>query len=501
MSPQNRNKSDVYEILRTFSKHELRLFQKFLHSEYFGKKPKLTELVNYIVRYHPMYNHVNLDKQKISQKLYNGKSYVDSTIRNLFCDLHEKLLHFMMIKNFESTESEKYNFLYNELSKKGLPGDFFKIVNENANDSEEIIDTYYFLNQHIVEANKFNLSHNNLKLQKERNIENELSYLNTSVKNLIYHFVTRLLAIYINFIFYKNTYNTSKENQTLYQLTSLIDFNKIKSILGNDENLFVIELYELMLKAFENQNDITGYHNYKNFVNRFFNRLGPAEKCFHYYKLITYCIRGNTFKYTGFDYDAELKQLYTDMLENKYYLDRNTQYLPHETYRNILFHGIRTKNYTWVIEFVKKYSFSVFPQDRENIYYYGKAYLNFNLGNYRDALECINQIDVNYFVYKADIKNLTLMIYYELGDIEGTLDLIISYKEFIRKNKLIHPERKTRYLNFSKFLEKIVLCRAGTLKQDIDYISNRLELNKSVAFKPWLQEKISSDSRNIKIAG
>jgi hypothetical protein len=484
-------KNEAFNILRTFSREELRKFRKFLNSEYFGKRAKAALLLEAVIKYHPMYSHVNLDKNALVKQIYPGKSGDTSTLRNLFSDLHDAALHFLMIKNFEASGNDRYNFLFNELMIKGLHGEFYKVLDKMGPESEACIDWVYFLNRHFRETSKFNFSHHAHKVRKQKNLGDEISFLSSSMNALIYFFVIELISLYFNFTFYQSSFDTSPHKGNISSALSFIDFAKLRETLKEDVNYFVLDLYESMLEAFKTPGDITKYHDYKKCVKLYFKRLSKDEKCAHYYKMITYCLLGAQNKFTGFDYDTELLQLYGEMLTNKYYQDRNTIHLPHELYRNILTHGIRIRNYEWLRSFVRRYSFMVFPGDRENMYHFGNAYLSFYLQNYTEALEHINNIELSFFIYKVDVKNLSMMIYYELGDIEGALCLVSSYKEFIRKNKIINPEKKKRYINFAKFTEKMLLFRSGSYKQDIGYLKHRLRLNDTVAFKPWITEKMS----------
>jgi tetratricopeptide (TPR) repeat protein len=178
------------------------------------------------------------------------------------------------------------------------------------------------------------------------------------------------------------------------------------------------------------------------------------------------------------------------MLSGSYYMDMGTNHLPCELFRNILFHGLRLKEYGWVNDFIDTYSPRVHPNDKENILNYGLAYLNFNIGNYEKAQDYLNKIEQSFFVFKVDVKNLMLMIYYELGYTEEGLSLIKSYREFIRRNKLLSRERQKRYHNFAKCLEKLIRYRAGTIKTNPGLIKRKLMKNNLVAFKDWLFEKI-----------
>lgn len=485
------HKNELLVVLRSFTRSELLSFKKFLNSDYFGRKTKPYELLQVLLKYHPMYYHVNLHREKLYRLLYPGKKYNGSTLRNLFNDLHEAALHFLAIKNFEGTVREQDFFLFNELMKKGLHNEFTRIIEKIEEEKDNGVDWVYFLSRHFRESNKFNFSHNTSKMKKHKNLSSEIDHLNSSINNLIYFFVMNLASIYLNFLFYKNSFNTAKLPENISKSISLIDFGKMKGVLAGDKNVFILDIYEAMLETYSSPGDISKYMRYKQLLADNFRKLSPDEICMHYYKMITYCLYGLQNKSAEFGYDTELKSLYTEFLENSYYLDRNTPHLPHELYRNILLFSARIKDYKWMGNFVDNYSFKVFPGDRENMFHFGNAYLCFYTGKYLMALEHVNNIDLDFFIYKVDTKNLTLMIYYELGYIEGSFDMLSSYREFICKNKLLNTEKKKRYMSFSKFFEKLLQYRSGTLRHDPGYIRHCLMNNTLVAYKSWLMEKMN----------
>src|SRR5438552_5190182 len=173
-------KNELYLILMTFTKNDTQRFRKFLKSPYFSVRSKQVQLYDEIIKYYPLLTHINLNKRTLSSGIYPGKRYNDATMRNLFSDLHDSVLKFLRIENFEKTGTEKDNFLFKELQSRNLHDEFSKIIAKTANGSEELVDFLFFLNNHFLEASKFNFSHLNTKLKKENNIVIELSYINNS---------------------------------------------------------------------------------------------------------------------------------------------------------------------------------------------------------------------------------------------------------------------------------------------------------------------------------
>lgn len=483
---------ELLGILRSFSPGETAKFEKFLISPYFNNRRKIVLLYKEIVKYYPLFTHVNLSKRKLFKRVFPKAAYNDSTMRNLLSDLQESAMNFLSIENFERSKLDKSNFLFHELSIKGLHNEFWKTLEKTNELRDGLVDWTYFLNNHFTEANKYNFSHHYSKLHKETDLKKEISYLNNSVNNLVYFFVMNFTSIYLNYLTYKKSYNTyAAMHNNIEKLFSMMNFRELKELMQNDKNSFVIEIYSALIKLFADPESDENYYAFKKVFFSNISGLSKDERSFLYYQLITFSYLRLEAPVKGLDYEKELFTLFVEMLDKEYFLDRNTHHLPHELYRNILSHSLRMKNFAWAHEFIEKYSFRVHPSDKENMYNYGYAYLMYELGKYEDALLYLQKVEKEYFVYKIDVKNLLLKIFYELGYTEESLSLLKTHILSLRRNRLIEAERKKRYINFSKFLEKLVYHKAGTLRQDIGYIKHRLQRNEEVAFKPWLLEKIA----------
>ena len=62
----------LIKIIRTFTKDELKSFDKFLQSPYLRPARDTRELYDYIVKYYPECNSPKLEKEKAFSKLFAG---------------------------------------------------------------------------------------------------------------------------------------------------------------------------------------------------------------------------------------------------------------------------------------------------------------------------------------------------------------------------------------------------------------------------------------------
>lgn len=480
------SESNVFTVIRSFSDEETWLFRKFLKSPYFLKSDKLLILFDMITK--TTFKEFTLEfKEEIYLKLNPGKEFNDSTIRVLISELNRQLNEFMMLENFRNSGLDKQRYLNVERLKKNLPA--FSINEGSYPTIDTGTDYKYFLNKHFLESYNFNFSISGRKVTKVKNIETELLYLEDSLKFLHLFYVSQVSQFYTTVRILQNTYDIQKIPDIIQKMFKVLDPESIKQVLAyDDEYYFVVELYESMVNMYRNMDDTKYFYEYKECFYKYAFRVSADECSMHISNLTSYCTGKATVGIEEFN--NELFELIELTIKNKYYQNNNTEHLPHEYFRNFLLHGVRLKKFDWVNDFIHENYMKVHPADRENMKQLGFAYLNFNTAQYDEALGNINRISPDFFAFKLDIKNLTVQIFYELGYFEDALVQIKSYKEYLRKDKLLNMEKRKRYFSFLKFTENLVLNRAGSKDTDAGYLKYRISTHKATAFKPWLIEKV-----------
>jgi len=479
---------NVFTVLRSFSKGELKEFRKFLISPYFLSNEKLLKLFDILTR--DAGNELCPGfREKIYAKIYPGKAFRDSTIRNLISDLNEQLNEFMVMENFRNSGLGKQKYLNAERLKKNLPEYVYSDDDSGIDKSGYGTDYNYFLNKHFLESHKFNFAITDEKVTRYNSLNAELGYLEDSMRNLKLFYISQIAQFYTTVSILRQTYDIEKLPETLTKLAQDVDPEKLKQFIPDgDEYYYAVELYEAMVNIYRHPEETKYYYEYKNCFYKYAFRVSADECSMHISNLTSYCTGKAT---SGNDeFNNELFELIELTMKNGYYRNNNTEHLPHEFFRNFLLHGVRLRKFDWVNDFIHENYMRVHPADRENMKQLGFAYLNFNTGQYDEALKNINSITPDFFAFKLDIKNLTVRIFYELAYFEEALSYIKAYKELLRKDKLLNADKRKRYFSFLKFTENLVLYRSGTKTTDVGYLKYRISTHKAVAFKPWLMEKV-----------
>jgi hypothetical protein len=74
--------SKLAEVLRTFSKDELKEFEKLVVSPFFNNDKNSVLLLKELKKFHPGFSSKNLTKENLFSRIYPGKKYNDQVMKN-----------------------------------------------------------------------------------------------------------------------------------------------------------------------------------------------------------------------------------------------------------------------------------------------------------------------------------------------------------------------------------------------------------------------------------
>ena len=108
---------------------------------------------------------------------------------------------------------------------------------------------------------------------------------------------------------------------------------------------------------------------------------------------------------------------------------------------------------------LSKFKNRIEPDKRQYVLAYCNAVLEFKKGNFQTALEKLGKSGpIKNVFYKAAIKQLTLMNYYELKWFVPAAELLDAYRHFVKTDKLL-PEtyilRCNTFINYFSRLLKV----------------------------------------------
>ncbi len=484
----------LIELLKTFSEKELMKLYKFLNSPYFNNSRRIVTLFQVLKKFYPDFEKRNFTREYIFKLVYKNSEYNDSTFRNLMSDLLQLTLKFLMIEGIEKKEVESSFYVTQELFSRGKIDLFIskmnnidKILKDTSN-----LDGEYFHNKFRAETDHFYVNLLTKRVLKKQIVVSESEKLISGLVSLLNYFVLESIKHNDNLFNYSRTYNIKSNIVKVNQFLEIINFeNLIKYLRENSSNeIPIVELYYNLLKASTNIEEEKYYFRLKESVFKCSEHLGLNDNNFLHSRLIDYCVKKiNLGIHSSFDLNEEIYELYQIYVKNEFYKTLSNTNLPFDAYRNVLINCITTKKLKEMEEFIKVYSKKLLPAHIDSIVNYSYALLFFEKKQFSKAMEYLNKIKFDQFVFKLDMKNLQLKLAFELGYYESAVSIIDTYKHFLKNNALISESRRIMHNNFLNYANKLIQFKFGSSKVNIPFLKEQLEKSKDVFDKGWLIEK------------
>jgi hypothetical protein len=473
------NRSGLIEVLRTLTPKELREFSEFVNSPFFNKNVNVTKLFELLRKAYPEFENEKIDKTRIFKKLFPGKVYKDSTMRLLMHYLSEAAEKFLAITNFTGNEFGYKETLAGELMNRRLLKDYEKVVEEHRKFLENVKykDEMFFMNNFIYMYEHMTLLSTKYLTKYEKVFTKD--NLESVTNNLTYYYLLRI------FRFYAVAMNT----MALFNLK--IDTSLFDNLLTNfNEDSFreipLIDIYYHIILCFLEPENENHFFEIKKLVIKNDGVIDSDTKIDIYINLENYCHRkyrtGNRkFLREGFE-------IYNLELERELHIERG--FMSSQFYTSASITGCRLKEFDWVRSFLDKYKKDLPKELRESTYYYGLAFLEYELQNHEKALEHLAKVKGEDLYLKMDIRILQSKIYYSLVWNMPLQSLLDTFRKTVQNNKHMKEDRKGHYLKFIKYLHQINNARYKEDKTAIRELSIELEKEDYFPQKIWLGEEL-----------
>jgi tetratricopeptide (TPR) repeat protein len=285
-------------------------------------------------------------------------------------------------------------------------------------------------------------------------------------------------------------YTVALNTMALFNLK--VDTTLFDSLLANfTEDSFreipLIDIYyHIILSFLEPEND-HHFFEVKRLVIENDNLIDSDTKIDIYINLENYCHR--KFRSGDRNFLKEGLEIYNLELERELHLDRG--FMSSQFYTSAAVTACRLGEFDWVRNFLEKYKKDL-PKDlRDSTYYYGLAFMEYELENYEKALEHLAKVKGEDLYLKMDIRILQSRIYYSLVWNMPLQSLLDTFRKTVQNNKHMKEDRKEHYLKFIKYLHQM---NNGRYKEDISGLMElRAELQKEDYFphKIWLDEELA----------
>lgn len=472
------HRSKLIPVLKSFSKEEIKEFDKFLDSPFFGCKKFVLNFYRAVIKYYPEFREDDISKMKLFGKLYGEKKYDDGLVRRIISDLIRYSEEYMKIKNFKGNSSFQIHCMLNELRKRNLDDSFrirsesfLKKLNSSENVDPEMLLETYFANLEIKEFRTFARDY---RMHEA---------LDKSTEALSVFFL-RTIYSYIN---HKNTF--AKETKNDLSLSALffdnLNINSLSEYFENIDSRYSAYL-KMIIYSFNIVNDKTDRESYYKLNELLKDNPGYFSK-WELNNIYVSCLKFLTYQNERYDniFLNESYSLYEKLL-NEFYKPEPALILQISFCRNYINLCRQKARYNRIREFHKKY-LPHFPKGYEDdlLNLCESVYL-FEKKNFSRSLIHASKVSVDRDIFKNDVKILKIKNFYELGYFESAFTELDNLKHLISASEKLNQTTVTKGKNFLKILLKLLKSRQGEKGTDIIQITNQIEKENIIYEKSWL---------------
>lgn len=469
--------TQLQEVLRTFTKKELKAFADYLHSPYFNKKTTIIQFWDAIKEFSPEFDINEQQKEQICC-MVSGKTYNDAYYRNLCSDMLEITLNFLAEEEFHRSP----------------------------------VDILQFKNEVLLENKLFPLMEKNFKNLFQAIEKSDLSYtqkLNQLIKLDDYIF---RLGIRKNRSKHENIAKLMGNEEARKRI---IDFalGKLFLHIFND-----YRACEILKKPFNYQ---TAEHYFAIYENRLGNAdkyvtaqyltakllIEKEEKYYHELKqmLIVDKVIPPTIELTNLlvaildyiakkvesgeaEWNIEMYEIYDLRIQNNLWnLHADFAYT---SLLNIVQNSLMLGKVEYAEQIVQKFESQIAVSIRNHVRNLCYAWISFYKGDLNAAHHFLLPIETENIVIKYSLRNLQLMIYYKNGEYQTLISYLDSFKHFINYNSEVLGENVKRSgINLCNFLNLLIKLKLDPDQKNTEKLRKEIKDSKFL-LKDWVLQQL-----------
>jgi hypothetical protein len=465
----------LVEFLRSFSRHELTQFRKYLLSPFFNEKEEFVPFYDLLSEELLAGRTSNgLSKAQVWDTVFPKTKYDDLRFRRLCSDLMRLAMDFTAYHQYASNPATAQVFLLHALANTRLEKHFDGVLRQTELVQEKmgVRDAdFHYLSYMLHRRRQEHLEHISPKTAAFDPIEKADYHLDC------YYFAKKL-EHYCDVLGYRNMVSETAK-VTLYP--DFLGYLEQTNYLEEP----VVKAWYLVARMMLHPDDTHFFQQMKLLLETQAGSFQPRELKTLFIHSMNYCI-DTKINHGREDYYSELFSLYKIALSREIIFE-NGELNPHH-YKNIITISLHIRELAWAEEFISNYSHRLPKADQENAQNYNLAHVYFYQNRYDKVIEMLREVEYQNIAYSLGSRLLLLRTYFELQEDQALNSLIDSYSIFLRRNKLISKEVKQQYLNMLRFTRKLFLLAPYDKK---GFEKTRLEIEncKSLTAKKWLLEK------------
>ncbi len=473
--------SKLVAYLKVLKPKEIKEFRLFLNSPYYNDQESIVDLFEHCINDYPKFPDEKLDRNYTFNILFPKKKFDNKILRYEMTNLTKLLEKYLIHKQLDSDKTNEALLLLKALNNKELDNYFLQTLDKHKKDllKKPIRDIPYYLNQYKLNDELASLE---FRRQNHSNIE----YLLSTVDDMDKFYIANKLKYACLIINYKNVLNADYEPIFIEDISKYIEQKNFQ----DEPTIYIYYLILKMLREIDNEQ----YFNLlieQLLLHQGKFSLSEVDNMYSYAR--NFCVRkinsGNNIYY------HHLFDLYKTMLKQEVLL-KDGDLSPWDYY-NISILSLRIKNFEFAENFIQEYRNKIKEQERDNIYTFMLANLQFHKKNFDKTLKLLNRISFSDTNYHLMTKCLMIKTYYENEEVIPLFSLLDTFIAFANRNRKISSFHKKLYANFAKVVKKMAKIKMGS-KIDPEKLRAQIMDDRLVADLVWINEKLDELSAKYK---
>ncbi|MCI0448652.1 MAG: hypothetical protein L0Y79_02560 [Chlorobi bacterium] len=474
--------SKLINILKTFSKEEMKHFEKFVSSPFHNSIKNNVQLLTELKRFYPGFNNEKLSYESLFEKIYPRKKYNRQMMWNLTSGFEKLAEEFLVQTSLKKNKFEHLEFLFWEFRDRKLSNYYHRIINgiEKLLETEGIDYLYWEKKGHLEVYKQF-----------YHHLMDRVQFMSDSKLKASEYQILQFLRMAVGTMndmgVLARSYNLKFDVNILLEFIKHTDLKKIVlyAHIKNYEYAFLMDIYYHSLMLFLEPKETQHLYKARELYEKHFARFSMSEKRTIMHWILNYCNwRADESGH------SEYRKIIFEL--NEFRLNEGLAFfpegrIPKANYNQILNGALSVNKIKWAEDFIKKYSPMLQPEIRQGAESMALATLYIKKKQYSKALKTLSTIEFVDIIDKLTARGIQAISYYEMKEFETLLNHIDSSKHFLNKNKFIGEFYHTAHGNFYNYLQKLLAVREEN--EDTRLLCKKIKNETILSNKSWLIEK------------
>ncbi len=462
-------KSQLAQLIRTFSPTERREIRKFLRSPFINVRADVVQL------FEEFCENDMPDKTTTKRRLAGQTALSDEAMRLTMTYLMRLLERYMALKEFETNNTQRDLLLIAALRKRGLDAFFERQKKrlEKTLDAQPLRDEAYY-------ETGFHLHWETHQLVSTTDPA-ETTYLRAATQSADVAYFARKLRLICLSAVQQSVYRTEQQPE---QDQPLIEYAE-RTLAAEAP---VIALYLHCYHMIQTPDEEVHFQRFKEMLLGNLTLFPPGETRNLFIWAINYCVR--QLNQGQARYFQEVADLYKPGIESGTLLENGmiSQY----TYYNIVAVMLQTGDMEWIDYFIHAYKNNLEKKHRESTFSFTLARLRYAQKLYDPVLELLQKANYRDPLLNLAAKTLLLKTWYELEEFETLQSHLDAMRNYIRRKRVLGYHR-TNYLNIIKYTDKLLNINRLD-KQETEKLRKQIDVEENLTERSWLLEKVGAGS-------